>query len=473
MKNFELYLNSHPEVRSCVYWLDRDASLSRLSRLLRTVSLDRVTLTGPLRKNQAEALEALSGTCQVRYLPPDRLEGPVEALVFENVRDVRELFGLAALKPRYLAGEMPRQAVSSFSLWEAFRKVTDHIHITTLRGDREPQVLQWDRREDTDIDLSVIFPMYNVAAYLDQCIASVTAWKAEYVEFLFVNDGSPDDSREVVLRWAQKDPRIRLLDKPNGGCASARQWGLDRARGRYIGFIDPDDFTEESMFRKLLRAAMEGSYEISYAGYREYYEDSGKTCCVDDLTGPPYCDGVTDSDQIHSLAAFCRVAIWRGIYSRELLDRGNIRFYTELRRFDDLPFKFETFAHARSVVAVDEHLYYYRLARPGQDVSADDDRLYVHFPIFRHLNESIAAGQDPRLIDYLQICKIQTHRYAISKIRKEFLKEYVRQARADLKTTGTFLRTLRLARSAVGRVGCLYYLGIMTGNLPLLKRLPG
>ena len=64
------------------------------------------------------------------------------------------------------------------------------------------------------------------------------------------------------------------MDKPNGGCASARQYGLDKARGKYIGFIDPDDYIDESMFRKLLRAAMMGSYDISYCGYNEYYENT-------------------------------------------------------------------------------------------------------------------------------------------------------------------------------------------------------
>lgn len=71
---------------------------------------------------------------------------------------------------------------------------------------------------------------------LNQCIESVTAWKAPYVEFLFVNDGSPDNSREVVLKWAKEDPRIKLLDKPNGGCASARQYGLESCKGKVYWF---------------------------------------------------------------------------------------------------------------------------------------------------------------------------------------------------------------------------------------------
>ena len=483
MKNFEMYLNSHPQIRSCVYYIEADYPDWRLYELLNTVYLDQLTIVSDMSpEHMGEMMEQFRRSCAIHPIHvPEQLQTmtreellaqdrTVDVLAFEHTRNAADILAMAELKPRYLIGEMPEQAVSSFTLWETFCKATPHIHITTLREGKEPQVLQWDRRDDSDIELSIIFPMYNVAKYLDQCIGSVTAWKADYVEFLFVNDGSPDNSREVVLKWAEKDPRIKLLDKPNGGCASARQWGLDRAKGRYIGFVDPDDFTDESMFRKLFRAAMEGSYEISYSGYREYYENTGKTHDVDDLTGAPYCDGVTDPALVQPLAAFCRVAIWRGIYSREMLDRANIHFYTEIRRFDDLPFKFETFANAKSVVTVDEHLYYYRLSRPGQDVSADDERLYVHFPIFQHLNESIAAKGNQRLTDYLQLCKIQTHRYALSKIRREFLKEYARQAKLDLKSTGSFLRSAGLIRRGVGKKSYLFYLGIMTGSTVLLNQ---
>ena len=484
MKNFELYLNSKFDIKEAIYYIDDEYPEWRLADLLTNCHIEKLLITGTIREKRAKKMldylrrtrigESKKLNTELVFMSLEDVLANVthtQALIFEREHDMSVICKLAYLKPDYLIGEMPEQFISSFSVWETFRTVTPHIHITTIREGKEPQVLQWDRREDTDIELSVIFPMYNVSKYLDQCIGSVTAWKADYVEFLFVNDGSPDDSREVVLKWAKNDPRIKLLDKPNGGCASARQWGMDRAKGRYIGFIDPDDFTEETMFRKLLRTAMEGSYEICYSGYREYYENTGKTHNVDDLTGAPYCDGITDPAQIQALAAFCRVAIWRGIYSRELLDRANIHFYTEIRRFDDLPFKFETFANARSVVTVDEHLYYYRLARPGQDVSADDERLYVHFPIFQHLNDSIASAKDQKLIDYLQVCKIQTHRYAICKIKKEFLKEYARQAKADLKSTGKFWRSARLIKAQVGKQSLLFYIGIMTGNTMLLNKI--
>ncbi len=137
-------------------------------------------------------------------------------------------------------------------------------------------------------------------------------------------------------------------------------------------------------------------------------------------------------------------------YGMEFLEKNNIGFYTDLKRFDDLPFKVETFAYAKSVVMIPEYLYYYRLEREGQDVAADDERLYVHFDIFEHLNQSIGSTKDQRLIDNLQMCKIQTHRYALSKIKEEYKEEYLRRARADLNALCDMGRTYKIANMMLG-----------------------
>lgn len=484
MVEMELFLNTnHAQIRQAVLCVGSGYQDWRLKELLDHTDLDRLILTGYLTSEQAETMleslqqQAAFGRQRVpavmEFCPLDQLTRPegTFALLCEALDENQDILSLSKLTPDYLAGQVAECGISSFGIWEAFRTSCKHIRLVTLRGNGAPQILDWEKNPDSDVELSVILPMYNVAKYLDQCIESVTAWDAEYIEFLFVNDGSPDDSRDIVLRWAEKDKRIKLLDKTNGGCASARQLGLDHARGRYIGFVDPDDFIDKTMFRKLLRAAMIGSYEIGYCGYKEYYEHTGQIRDVEDILGGPYDQGVTEVRRIQELVAFCAVAIWRGIYKKEMLLRNGIHFYTELRRFDDLPFKIETFAAARSVISVNEHLYYYRLARPGQDVSADDERLYVHFPIFAHLNESVASKKDPRLTDHLQICKIQTHRYALEKIRPDFLKEYVRQARKDLATTGRFWRTYFLAKEMVGKKSAMIYLGIMTRNYRMLCKL--
>ena len=479
MREMELFFNMRQsDLRQAVLCVGSGFTSEQLRHFVDRLRLDSLTLTGTLPEEDGrKLLESLNGAAvlpkNLTWCPLEWLTRPdgVFALVAAGLEDNGTILNLRPLEPDYLVGEVRCQKITSFDLWEAFRHCCRHIQLVTLREGLDRQVLDWEKNPDNNVELSVVFPMYNVAKYLDQCIGSVTAWKADYIEFLFVNDGSPDNSREIVLEYAKKDPRIKLLDKENGGCASARQHGLDHARGSYVGFIDPDDFIDETMFRKLLCAAMTGGYEISYCGYKEYYDNNGQTMEVLDALGAPYREGCTDPTAIQELITGARVAIWRGIYKMRMLQKNNIRFYTELRRFDDLPFKVETFAVARSVIAVEEHLYYYRLARPGQDVAADDERLYVHFPIFRHLNESIASRKDSWLTDRLQLCKLHTHRYALKKLRPEFIKAYARQAKQDFNTTGRFLRTYLMFREFAGREGAAVYLAIMQGNTRRLEKL--
>lgn len=474
MNEIELILNKeHMHIRKAVLYVGSGYAPWRLKELLDHSDLDELVITGCISMKQAEKIMEplkIQAYCMKRTLPEKFVFYPIEklvcpegefALLFEALDESKDIISLVKLNPTYLLGEIPEIGLSAFGIWEAFRHCCKRMMIKTIRRYAEPQVLDWKKDENYPIELSVVFPMYNVAKYLDQCIQSVTDWKAEYIEFLFVNDGSTDNSREIVRQYAKKDKRIKLLDKPNGGCASARQWGMERAKGKYIGFIDPDDFIDETMFRKLLRSAMIGNYDISYCGYKEYYDNTGETQEVVDVLGCPYNQGTSDVHIIQELIAYARVAIWRGIYKMDMLQTNQIHFYTDLRRFDDLPFKVETFAVAKSVITVEEPLYYYRLERPGQDVTADDDRLYVHFSIFQYLNESVAGKKNARIIDYLQMCKIQTHRYALGKIKPEFAKEYIRQARADLKTTGTFWRTFFLAKRMLGKRSALFYWSIM------------
>lgn len=468
------YLNKHCEIKKIVLLIDTYIKYDFLQKFLTNISCEEIIILGNLSESNIKCLKLMLDRNTQTFSVPNHIEymdyhkfkgmkGELWALCAEHIPP-EILLEVSEWKPDYLLASIEEGYITAFKVWEKYKSTTQYIQIKTLRKDKEPQVLSWKKDPDNDTELSVIFPMYNVASYLDTCISSVIEWKAPYVEFLFVNDGSPDNSREVVLKWAEKDSRIKLLDKENGGCASAREYGMEHAKGRYIGFIDPDDFIDESMFRKLLRTAMTGSYDISYCGYNEYYENTKEIKRADDTLGWPYSDGTTDQKCIYALIAYCRVAIWRGIYKAEMLRNHNIHFYTDLRRFDDLPFKVETFAAAKSVISIPEYLYYYRLARPGQDVSADDERLYVHFDIFNYLNKSIKRFNNQELIDQLQMCKIQTHLYALRKIKPELKKEYSRQAKADLDTTGELKRTYRLARKRIGKKNADSYKQIVTGK---------
>lgn len=392
----------------------------------------------------------------------------VDMLLFDrNCRETALLMWQAS--SRYLAGRLGLEE-EYFDIWEQFRRSVSHIYIEREkrispeenRNDANScETIDWSRNQ-TGIELSVIIPVYNVAEYLPGCIESLIRWRAPYVEYLFVNDGSTDDSEHVMKRYMSIDHRIRLINKENGGCASARNRGIEEARGRYLGFVDSDDFVDESMFYKLFRRILLGNFELAYCGYKEFFEETGQARKVwNDCLTEPYLSGTYRQDKVQNLAVNTRVAIWRCLYRKDVLDHNRIRFHEDLRRFDDLPFRVEYLFAARSAVCVPEHLYYYRLGRKGQDVDCPDEGFWVHFAIFRHLDEYVDRFRDSRLLDLLQVVKLQTHGFAVSKIcDKRLKKEYLRQAKKQMDRNMGYLRTVCLMMMYTGKGNLGWYTGM-------------
>lgn len=103
-------------------------------------------------------------------------------------------------------------------------------------------------RDRNDSMISVIVPVYNVERYLARCIESILSQTYTDFELLLIDDGSKDKSGSICDEYALKDSRIRVFHKPNGGVSSARNVGLDNARGQWVAFCDSDDWLDKSMF---------------------------------------------------------------------------------------------------------------------------------------------------------------------------------------------------------------------------------
>ena len=101
-------------------------------------------------------------------------------------------------------------------------------------------------------ELSIIVPVYNTAQYLPQCIESILKQSFKNWELILIDDGSTDGSAEICEEWAQKDARIKVIHKVNSGQADSRNQALEICQGAYIGFVDSDDWIEESMYEVLM-----------------------------------------------------------------------------------------------------------------------------------------------------------------------------------------------------------------------------
>ena len=246
MNEMTSYLNCHPEIEKAVLLVGNNYNYSCLKEFIKDSCLKELVLVGSLLKREIDDifqnLKRDEGNGRSKFLQKN-----LNILTFKIFMDVTASGPYAVngvLLRLYIKLKIGKQHIywpkygrSSPRLLKYGRLLKNILHIfeiKTLRTDKEPQILESIKNKNSDIELSVIFPMYNVAAYLDQCISSVTAWKAPYIEFLFVNDGSPDNSREIVLKWAEKDSRIKLLDRTERRmCLSKTVWAGESSRQLY------------------------------------------------------------------------------------------------------------------------------------------------------------------------------------------------------------------------------------------------
>lgn len=121
--------------------------------------------------------------------------------------------------------------------------------------------------------ISVIVPIYKSEKYLDRCVESLVNQTYENLEIILIDDGSPDGSPQICDRWAQKDCRIKVIHKANGGAFSARLHGVKEATGSYIGFVDSDDWIEKDMYEYLYNLIIKYSAQIANSNIRNIDEN--------------------------------------------------------------------------------------------------------------------------------------------------------------------------------------------------------
>lgn len=200
---------------------------------------------------------------------------------------------------------------------------------------------------------SIVVPVYNVEAYLNQCLESLQAQDYTDFEVICVNDGSTDGSREILAEWETHFPQMRVIDRENGGLSAARNTGLTAASGDYVVFVDSDDWVEPTM---LTRLAEESNCEdmICFACRKS---DSGAT----DKPLPEQSDGWNYYNR-HALEARTVpfVCVWQRCYRRVFLKENGLRFREGILH-EDNEFTPRACLKAKSVKVIPDILYNYRV----------------------------------------------------------------------------------------------------------------
>lgn len=208
-----------------------------------------------------------------------------------------------------------------------------------------------------EILVSLIMPVYNVEDYIEKCLCSALGQTLSGIEIIAVNDGCTDQSMELVNSFASRYSNLRIINKENGGLSSARNSGLEIARGKYIAFIDSDDYIDREMIEKMYNSAEARALDIVACNLTKVDPEGGVLGSEKNIVDYAHVynkDEVILEYLINNIPAYA----WNKLYSKRLFDEYKIT-YPEGKLYEDIGTSFELFNRADRVGFIEEPLYLY------------------------------------------------------------------------------------------------------------------
>ncbi|MEM6577603.1 MAG: FkbM family methyltransferase [Pseudomonadota bacterium] len=317
-----------------------------------------------------------------------------------------------------------------------------------------------DNFETRRSGLDIVVAMYNAKEHISECLDSVLADGNPQIHVMVVDDGSTDGSGVLVKDRYGHNPRVTLLSKHNGGCASARNYGRLNSHATHIAFVDADDRVEPALFTTLLETAQHtGAYVTE--GEFEFLErsDSGAEDLRPSHEASVFATPGSDSIGVYDFVwvpghQICmgRPTIWRRVHRRDFLDQRNIWFPEHVRAFDDQIFQILLGEYCGAIAHVRRVHYQYR-QHPGQDVKQNDERHFYSFNMFRTL---VIRSLDEGWQDTDPLCKalLNTLHWSHSMLREDLKDTYceaaVRMLGAVSKAYGRHFTSDELASTGIG-----------------------
>ena len=208
--------------------------------------------------------------------------------------------------------------------------------------------------------ISIIVPFYNVEAYASKCIESIINQTYKNLEIILVDDGSPDNCGKIIDEYAKKDKRIKVIHKKNGGLSDARNKGIEAATGKYIGFVDSDDYIKEDMYEYLYNLIIDNDADISIIDFIYFYEND--SIFEDEVKEEIKI--LNNYDSLRELLSISKLenhAVTK-LYSKDLFN--GVR-YPINKKMEDVGTTYKLLDKANKIVVSNIQKYYYLLREDG------------------------------------------------------------------------------------------------------------
>ena len=242
--------------------------------------------------------------------------------------------------------------------------------------------------------LTIVIPVYNVEAYIKRCLDSIVVLNIPCYEIIVVNDGTKDNSMDIVNEYAGRYDNIKVINQDNMGLGAARNTGLKAATGDYVYFLDSDDYVDPALFTQLI-SERNSLYDVIIGDY--YIEEKGN------ITYGPYHINDNGRIEMNGTAFFCKyyrkyinTSVWRYVYRRDFLKKSNFLF-TEGIYHEDVNWSPKVLIGAQNVLYVPIPFYFYQI-RQGSIINSAlskkklDDLMYAYNDIL-----SLKVGASPEV----------------------------------------------------------------------------
>lgn len=229
--------------------------------------------------------------------------------------------------------------------------------------------------------ISIIVPIYKVEKYIKQCVESIINQTYKNIEIILVDDGSPDNCPSICDNYAKRDNRIKVVHKPNGGLISARKAGLKESTGKYVCFVDGDDWIEPDMYQNISDAIDKTDADCIITQF--YYSYPDKEEKSDYLLSKDFYNREQIENEIFPTMLFAnryyRFGIfpncWTKVFKRYLLERHLPDTDNRIRMGEDIAFTYPCLMECQSIAFIDKALYHYRI-NPDSMTKAYDSKLH-------------------------------------------------------------------------------------------------
>lgn len=273
------------------------------------------------------------------------------------------------------------------------------------------------KENDRGIAVSVIVPVYNAQSYLTECLGNLVNQTLQNVEIILVNDASTDGSLAIMRECERQYPqKVVVIDsKVNLGAGGARNLGIERAAGEYIGFVDSDDLVEVTMYEKLYRRAKEGNYAVVDCGYYKQSEDLAIVQVSDDIAG------ILDTDKRKNLIVSGGYIVSK-IFHRDLFQDPQLCFRRNAI-LEDADFLTYLYATIENIGNVKELLYYYRDNKESLSHVNNPEKYYRNiYEAMSAIHKKLAGLDDyVEIQDAVEYELLQMYSYGVNVCLKAYL----------------------------------------------------